>query len=234
MSSPVIGISCYVEPAKWGAWDITAAVLPFEYVSSVTQSGARAVIIPPDENGSHVLESLDGLIIAGGADIDARLYNQSSHETSDKPRIQRDAGEISLYKKAKELNLPFLGICRGLQIMAVSEGGTLIQHLPDVTKLNHRPAPAQFVNHGARFKKGSLIETILQTSEMVVNSSHHQAVETPGNLTITGWAEDETIEVLEDESKEFSLGVQWHPEMSQDKRLFIALTQKASEYRKNK
>jgi len=223
MKSPVIGISCYVEPAKWGAWDITAAVLPFDYVSSVTQSGGRAVILPPDEQGSHVLEKLDGLIIAGGADIDARLYKQNPHETSDKPRLTRDAGEISLYKKAKEINLPFLGICRGLQIMAISEGGTLIQHLPDVTKLNHRPAPAQFVNHGARFTKDSLISKILNTTETIVNSSHHQAVENPGNLTITGWAEDDTIEVLEDANRKFSLGVQWHPEMSEDKRLFEAL-----------
>jgi putative glutamine amidotransferase len=107
--------------------------------------------------------------------------------------------------------------------MAVSEGGTLIQHLPDVSKLNHRPAPAQFVNHGARFVKDSLISKILNTTEATVNSTHHQAVESPGNLTITGWAEDDTIEVLEDKSRNFSLGVQWHPEMSEDKRLFEAL-----------
>jgi putative glutamine amidotransferase len=234
MNTPVIGISCYVEPAKWGAWDIDAAVLPFAYVASITQAGGRAIIIPPDENGSNIVENLDGLIIAGGADIDARLYKQNPHETSDQPRLTRDAGEISLYQKAAEINLPFLGICRGLQIMAVSAGGTLIQHLPDVTKLNHRPAPAKFVEHGARFKPGSLISKILEGNEMVVNSSHHQAVDKPGKLTITGWAEDDTIEVLEDETKDFSLGVQWHPEMTDDKRLFKALIAKANAYRSNR
>ncbi len=109
MNSPVIGISCYVEPAKWGAWDITAAVLPFEYVSSVTNAGGRAVILPPDQNGGHVVNNLDGLIIAGGADVDARLYKQNPHETADKPRENRDAGEVSLYKTAKEIGLPILG-----------------------------------------------------------------------------------------------------------------------------
>jgi len=226
MNSPIIGISCYVEPAKWGAWDITAAVLPFDYVSSITQAGGRAVIIPPDTQGGHVVNNLDGLIIAGGADIDARLYKQTPHETADKPRETRDGGEIALYNAAKEIGLPFLGICRGLQIMAVAEGGTLIQHLPDVTKLNHRPAPAQFSNHQARFKNDSLVASIVGL-EMIVNSSHHQAVDNPGSLTITGWAIDETIEVLEDPSRKFHLGVQWHPEMSEDKRLFQALIKAA-------
>jgi putative glutamine amidotransferase len=233
MNSPVIGISCYVEPAKWGAWDITAAVLPFEYVSSVTNAGGRAVILPPDQNGGHVVNNLDGLIIAGGADVDARLYKQNPHETADKPRENRDAGEVSLYKTAKEIGLPILGICRGLQIMAVAEGGSLIQHLPDVTKLDHRPAPAKFSQHGARFKPDSLASSILGL-EMIVNSSHHQAVENPGLLTITGWAEDETIEVLEDPSRKFHLGVQWHPEMDEDKRLFVALINAASAYRSNR
>ncbi len=222
MNKPVIGISCYVEPAKWGAWDIEAAVLPFAYVASVTQAGGRAVIIPPDVDGSDVVENLDGLIIAGGADIDAALYNESAHATADKPRIARDSSEIALYKNALQLNKPFLGICRGLQIMAVASGGSLIQHLPDVSQLSHRPAPAQFVDHGARFEKGTLVEKILG-SEMVVNSSHHQAVKDPGSLKITGWAEDDTIEVLENPDHKFVIGVQWHPEMHHDKRLFEAL-----------
>ncbi len=90
MKKPVIGISCYVEPAKWGAWDIQAAVLPFAYVTSVTEAGGRAVIIPPDSTGSEVVENLDGLIIAGGADVDAALYSESAHETADKPRVERN------------------------------------------------------------------------------------------------------------------------------------------------
>lgn len=222
MKKPVIGISCYVEPAKWGAWDIEAAVLPFAYVASVTAAGGRAVIIPPDSSGAEIVENLDALIIAGGADVDAALYQQTPHETADKPRVVRDSSEIALYKKALELKKPFFGICRGMQIMAVASGGSLIQHLPEVSSLSHRPAPAQFSNHGARFAKGSLIADLLGT-EMVVNSSHHQAVKDPGSLKITGWAEDDTIEALENPDHKFVIGVQWHPEMHHDKRLFEAL-----------
>ena len=90
----------------------------------------------------------------------------------------------------------------------------------------HRPAPAQFVDHGARFEKNSLVEKILG-NEMVVNSSHHQAVKDPGSLKITGWAEDNTIEVLENPDHKFVIGVQWHPEMHHDKRLFAALVKAA-------
>ena len=117
--------------------------------------------------------------------------------------------------------------------MAVAEGGSLIQHLPDVTNLDHRPAPAKFSRHKARFEANSLVASIVGT-EMVVNSSHHQAVDNPGSLTITGWAEDETIEALEDPSRKFHLGVQWHPEMDEDKRLFVALINAASAYRSNR
>jgi putative glutamine amidotransferase len=222
MKKPVIGISCYVEPAKWGAWDIEAAVLPFAYVASVTEAGGRAVIIPPDSSGAEIVENLDALIIAGGADVDAALYQQTPHETADKPRVVRDSSEIALYKKALELKKPFFGICRGMQIMAVASGGSLIQHLPEVSSLSHRPAPAQFSNHGARFAPGSLIADLLGT-ELVVNSSHHQAVKDPGTLKITGWAEDDTIEALENPDHKFVIGVQWHPEMHHDKRLFEAL-----------
>ena len=226
MKKPVIGISCYVEAAQWGAWNIEAAVLPFAYVASVTQAGARAVIIPPDVDGAEVVENLDALIIAGGADVDAALYSEAAHETADKPRVVRDSSEIALYKKALELNKPFLGICRGMQIMAVASGGSLIQHLPDVSSLSHRPAPAQFVDHGARFEAGSLVEKLLG-KQMIVNSSHHQAVKTSGTLKITGWAEDDTIEVLENPDHKFVIGVQWHPEMHHDKRLFEALVKAA-------
>lgn len=226
MKKPIIGISCYVEPAQWGAWNIEAAVLPFAYVASVTQAGARAVIIPPDVDGAEVVENLDALIIAGGADVNAALYQETAHETADQPRVARDSSEIALYKKALELNKPFLGICRGMQIMAVASGGSLIQHLPDVSALSHRPAPAQFVEHGARFEAGSLVEKLLG-KEMIVNSSHHQAVKTSGTLKITGWAEDDTIEVLENPDHKFVIGVQWHPEMHHDKRLFEALVKAA-------
>ena len=104
--------------------------------------------------------------------------------------------------------------------MAVAHGGSLHQHLPDlVYNTLHREAPGTFNFHGATFTAGSLIANLVGETEITVNSSHHQAVDSPGDLTITGLAEDGTIEVCEDPSAEFVLGVQGHPEFSQDVRV---------------
>ncbi len=227
MSRPVIGISCYSEPAKWGAWDNPAALLPRQYVDALESSGAAVVLVPPTPNldsVSAVLDSLDGVVIAGGADINPADYGQAPHETVDKPRLERDATERALYRGARARGLPVLGVCRGLQVMAVESGGSLIQDLPSAGfGLTHRVAPGQFVEHGATFVEGSLIARILDVTSTTVNSSHHQAVANPGTLRVTGHASDGTIEVCEDPEATFVLGIQWHPEMSNDWRLFEAL-----------
>lgn len=213
MSRPVIGLTCYLEPAKWGAWDIEAALLPHWYVDLFQEAGARVVILPPDTHEDvDVLDRLDGLVIVGGADVNPASYGEEAHETSDRPRESRDSSEASLYRGARDRNMPVLGICRGLQVMAVAHGGSLHQNLPDVSALVHRERPGEFVDHPATFTDGSIIATSLGATSAVVNSSHHQAVRNPGDLTVTGLAADGTIEVCEDLSAPFCVGVQWHPE----------------------
>lgn len=217
MNQPVIGLTSYLEPAKWGSWDIPAALIPWNYVSKLQAAGASVVILPPDAYNHEAISRLDGLVMAGGADIEPTLYGAAHQEGTDQPRVERDASELGLYRAARAANLPVFGICRGLQIMAVAHGGSLHQHLPDlVGNTLHRDAPGTFNNHGASFTPGSLIAELVGATEVTVNSSHHQAVDSPGDLTVTGYAEDGTIEVCEDPSAEFVLGVQWHPEFSND------------------
>lgn len=209
----MIGLSCYNEPAKWGAWDQPAALIPWNYVEKLQAAGAAVVILPPDFADADAIARIDGLVLAGGADIDPARYGQSAHETSDKPRTQRDASEINLYKGARERDIPVLGICRGMQVMAIAHGGSLIQHLPDVVgNTLHRDAPGTFNDHEVRFEPGSLIAQLVGADSAVTNSSHHQAIENPGTLIATGWASDGIIEACEDTAATFALGVQWHPE----------------------
>jgi putative glutamine amidotransferase len=220
MNQPVIGLTSYLEPAKWGAWDQPAALIPWNYVNKLQAAGATVVILPPDADNQDAISRLDGLVMAGGADIEPARYGAAHQEGTDKPRVERDASELGLYRAAREAKLPVFGICRGLQIMAVAHGGSLHQHLPDVVgNTLHRDAPGTFNNHGATFTPGSLIADLVGATEVTVNSSHHQAVNSPGDLTVTGYAEDGTIEVCEDPSAEFVLGVQWHPEFSNDEQV---------------
>lgn len=217
MTKPVIGLTSYLEPAKWGAWDLPAALIPWNYVSKLQAAGAVVVLLPPDADNHEAISRIDGLVMAGGADIEPARYGAEHHEGTDIPRVERDASELGLYRAAREKNIPVFGICRGLQIMAVAHGGSLHQHLPDVVgNTLHRDAPGTFNDHGATFTPGSLIADLVGATKVTVNSSHHQAVDSPGDLIVTGLAEDGTIEVCEDTSVEFVLGVQWHPEFSDD------------------
>lgn len=221
---PLIGITSYVEPATWGPWNnVLAALIPYRYVEAVTNSGGRAVVIPPDPVDADVLDALDGLVLAGGADVDPARYGSAPHPRTGGLRPDRDAGELVLLKSAHERDLPVLGVCRGAQLMAVAAGGRLIQHLPDVVgNDDHRPHTGVYGDHGARFAPDSLVANALGT-QLVVNSYHHQGIEDPGTLTVTGWAHDDTIEAVEDPSRRFYVGIQWHPEATDDHRLFKAL-----------
>lgn len=226
----VIGISCYGEPAQWGAWNTDAVLLHRAYVSALQEVGAAVLLVPPGataEAAQSIVERVDGLVIAGGPDIDPDLYGAPAHSTTDRPRTDRDQTELLLYRTARDRHIPVLGICRGMQMMAVASGGSLVQDLPSAGYgLAHRDAPGTFHDHGATFSEPSLVAQILG-SELVVNSSHHQGVDDPGSLTVTGRADDGTIEVLEDPEADFVLGVQWHPEMTDDRRLFAALVASA-------
>lgn len=229
---PVIGISCYGEQARWGAWDVPAVVLHRAYVDKLERAGAAVVMLPPVWDADSVdaaVARLDAVVIAGGADIDPTSYDAVPHETTDAPRTDRDSTERAIYLAARRLGLPVLGICRGMQMMAVVSGGSLIQDLPSAGFGSlHREHLGAYSEHKASFEPGSLVASILDATEAVVNSSHHQAVADAGMLTVTGYAEDGTIESLEDPSAPFVLGVQWHPEQMADTRLFDALVHAAA------
>ncbi|GIH13662.1 gamma-glutamyl-gamma-aminobutyrate hydrolase family protein [Rugosimonospora africana] len=230
---PVIGITCYVEDAAWGVWHTTAALLPYSYVRQVTAAGAQAVLLPyvagqgPDDLGADLLGRLDGLLLAGGADVDPRRYGAPAHPST-VSRPDRDAGELALLDAALRADLPVLGVCRGMQLLTVAAGGSLHQHLPeDCGHERHQPAPGRYGEHPVTVTEGSRLHAILGPAPRV-NSYHHQAVADPGTLAVTARADDGVIEALEDPARRFVLGVQWHPEELPDLRLFEALVAAAS------
>ncbi|MEV0716533.1 gamma-glutamyl-gamma-aminobutyrate hydrolase family protein [Asanoa sp. NPDC050611] len=220
----MIGLTTYAEEARFGLNDTFAAVLPFAYVQAVHSSGGRAVLITPDAPDVDALDGLDGIVFTGGSDVDPGLYGEQPHPTTHvKP--ERDAAEMMLLRAALAADLPTLAICRGMQLMSVAYGGRLHQHLPDVLGHdNHRPVSGpKFGFHPVDLAPGSLARRLLGES-LEVNSFHHQGVADPGKLTATGWCpEDNLIEVVEDQSLRFAIGVQWHPEDTTDHRLFAAL-----------
>jgi putative glutamine amidotransferase len=236
---PLIGLTTYAERARFGLQDTFSAVLSMTYVRAVHAGGGRAVLITPDDPGVDVLDSLDGIVFTGGADVEPAHYGEQPHPAT-YIRPDRDAAEMMLFRAALAADLPVLGICRGAQLMAVAAGGRLHQHLPDLLgHHNHRPAadPDQrggrprFGAHPVTLDPGSLAHKILG-ADLTVNSFHHQGVADPGWLTPTGWCPpDELIEVVEDPARAFTIGVQWHPEDTDDSRLFAALAEAAREYR---
>lgn len=238
MGRPLIGISCYVEPASWGAWrDVPAALIPNSYVSKVEDAGGLAVIVPPrldaDEQwAAEVLARLDGVILAGGVDVEPARYGQAPHASVQASRPDRDAAELSLATVSARTGTPVLGICRGMQVMAVAAGGSLEQHVPDRVDHNrHAPGPATYGLHAVRIDPASILASILGTS-VQMPSYHHQAVATHPGYQATAWDPDDgTIEAMEDSSARFRLAVQGHPEVSDDLRLFEALVAASSQQR---
>ena len=234
---PLIGLTTYGEVAKFGAGDLYAAALPMSYVRAVHASGGRAVLVTEDDPGTDVLDALDGIVFTGGADVTPDLYGEAAHERT-YTRPARDTSEMMLLRAALERDLPLLAICRGMQLMSVAYGGRLYQHLPDVlAHENHRPA-AGYGSHDVRFAPGSACAAILG-DRATVNSLHHQGVASAGGLVATGWAVGdevdgvELVEAVEDPSKQFAIGVQWHPEETSDWRLFGALVDAARSRRAN-
>jgi putative glutamine amidotransferase len=226
---PVVGITSYVEQARWGVWDVPACVLPFRYVERVEAAGGTAVVLPPSAAGdTAVLHRLDAVVFAGGADLDPALYGEAPHAETTGVRPERDAAEVPLMRAALDRDMPLLGICRGMQVLIVVRDGSLVQHLPDqVGHDRHRPAAGVYGFHDVRLESGSLAHRLLGDS-VSVPSYHHQGVASPGSLTVTGWADDDSPEVVEDPGRRFALGVLWHPEAGDDLRLFEGLVAAAS------
>src|ERR1700754_5085571 len=173
---PIIGITSYVVPATWGVWeDISTALLPYDYVAAVTEAGGRAVIVPPDDIDTAGLRARRGLVLAGGADISPELYGAEREPQTD-PAHDRDVAELNLARAALERDLPVLGVCRGMQVLAVAAGGRLHQHLPDVLgPERHRPAPAVYGRLEARLTAGSRIAALIGDDPRI-RCYHHQGV----------------------------------------------------------
>jgi putative glutamine amidotransferase len=229
MGRPLIGLTTYGEDARFGLNDTFSAVLPMSYVHAIHESGGRAVLITPDAPDSDVLDGIDGIMFTGGSDVDPALYGEAPHPTT-KVKPQRDGAELLLLRAALAADVPVLGVCRGMQLMAVAYGGRLHQHLPDVLGHDgHRPLSGpKFGHHPVRLLPGSRAHGILG-GEVTVNSYHHQGVRDPGGLTPVGWCpDDDLVEVVEDPSRTFVLGVQWHPEDTDDFRVFGAFVQAAN------
>ena len=226
--APVIGISAYSEPARWGAWDLDAVVLPQAYAAQVAAAGGLPVLLPPAAGIEAALARLDGLILSGGGDLDPARYGADRHAKTGSVRPARDAAELALFTAAADRGLPVLGICRGLQVINAARGGTLHQHLPDVVgHRDHAPAPGQYGAHPVRVAPGSAVAAALgRTALESVPSAHHQAIDRLGQgLTAVAWAPDGIIEAVDIDipGSPFALAVQWHPEAGTDPSLFRAL-----------
>ena len=233
---PVIGITAYVEEAAWGAWTLPAALVPFGYVRSVERAGGRPLVVPPSlEAVEETLDALDGIVFSGGSDIDPGVYGAESHEKTNNVRPQRDRAELALLEAAIGRDMPVLAICRGLEVLNVARGGDLEQHLPDrLGNEAHREVLGVFSEHGVDLAAGSRICALLG-DRAAVKSHHHQGVGRLGEgLVETAWAEDGTVEGVEDPSRRFLVGVLWHPEEGEDDALFRGLVREAAAYREGK
>ncbi len=222
---PIIGITCYQAPAQWGFWNLPAALVPLGYVERLSAAGGRPVLLPPLAHGvAETLASVDGLVFAGGPDIDPQRYGAAPADETAALSPERDAAELALLEAALHADLPVLGVCRGMQLLNVAYGGTLEQHLPDVVGHDgHRTQPGCFDLHPVRIEPGSRLGQVLG-GHALVSSGHHQGIAFVGErLRVTAQAHDGSVEALEDPAKAFTVGVLWHPEEGEDARLFAEL-----------
>ena len=229
-SPPVIGITTYLERSRFGLWDTPAAVLARGYLDGVADAGGVPVLLPPVGHVTADLVSrVDGLVIAGGADVDPVHYGAERVSATGPARPDRDFAEHVLIEAALANGVPLLGVCRGMQLLNVVLGGTLHQHLPVVVgNTDHLPEPGRYGRVTVKTAPGSRISAILG-SEVDVHCHHHQAVDQlAAGLVPVAWAGDGVVEAVELAGPDFALGVQWHPEEDGvDRRLFQALVEAA-------
>lgn len=225
---PLIGLSAYRQQAAWGVWNTQTDLLNSLYARSVEAAGGVALLLPPQlEQSAQVVRRLDGLIISGGSDVDPGRYGAQPHPRTQQPYPDRDAWELALLTRAEQAGVPVLGICRGMQVMAVHAGGSLEQHLPDVVGHDeHSPGGDAFGWVSVRTDAGSLVRRLVG-ADLQVNCHHHQAVADHPGLQPTARAADGTLEAFEHPDRPFWLGVQWHPEHGDDYGLFRGLVEAA-------
>jgi len=234
---PVIGICAAVERVSWGAWrEVPSSIVPLSYSRAVQAGGAVALLLPPDDEAAQqpdeLLELIDGLMLAGGCDVDPASYGARPHAETSGTWPERDRFELALTHRAIERELPVLGICRGMQLLNVATGGTLLQHVPEqVGHDEHRHSPGQFSDHEVRLEAGSLAARAVGVDTTAVKSHHHQGVDQLGEgLVATGWStRDGIVEAIEMEGRPYALGVLWHPEQDERSRVVGSLVEAARE-----
>ncbi|MFC5503316.1 gamma-glutamyl-gamma-aminobutyrate hydrolase family protein [Lysinimonas soli] len=240
LQRPLIGLTTYLQRAQTGVWDVQAAFLPEVYFAAVEKAGGIPVLLPPQpvEGGvaEQVLSRLDGLIIAGGLDVDAARYGATAHPENDRPSPLRDDWDDALLTAAITAEVPFLAICRGIQVLNVLRGGTLHQHLPEVVGDDRfRAGNGEFAVNEVRVQPESRIAAVIGEGSHAVQSYHHQAIDAVGSgLRVTAQSDDGIVQAVELEDVPFGVGVQWHPEQDaeEDARLFEGLVEAARSYRK--
>lgn len=233
---PIIGLTTYLEQAQTGVWDVQASFLPKVYFEAVNKAGGIAILLPPQpvdaDIANRVLDGLDGLIITGGKDVDPTRYGQEPHPETDEPRRDRDEWEHELLTAAIQREVPFLGICRGAQLLNVSLGGTLVQHLPDIVGTRrYQLGDGNFADNEVVIDEQTRLAGIVG-DRVVGKSYHHQAIDRVGDgLVVTARSDDGTIQAVELDGVPFGVAVQWHPEQDDDDvRLFEGLVSAARDY----
>ncbi|MGZ3098182.1 gamma-glutamyl-gamma-aminobutyrate hydrolase family protein [Streptomyces sp. H62] len=224
---PLVGVSTYLETgARWGVWELEAALLPAGYPRLVQRAGGLAVMLPPDapERAAATVARLDGVVIAGGPDVEPVRYGAERDPRTGPPARARDTWELALIEAALDAGVPLLGVCRGMQLLNVALGGTLVQHIE-----GHAEAVGVFGGHPVTPVPGTLYAGVVP-EEVFVPTYHHQAVDRLGTgLVPSAHAADGTVEALELPSgRGWVLGVQWHPEMGEDVRVMAALVNAAA------
>jgi putative glutamine amidotransferase len=232
VSRPVIGICTALEEAAWASWQGTLANLsPRSYSLTVQAAGGLALLLPPDdaaaEQPAEVLGLVDGLLLAGGSDIDPASYGASPQPETGQTWPERDRFELALAHAALERDMPVLGVCRGMQMLNIALGGTLDQHLADFA--THRHTPGAFSDHEVRLAEGSLAARVVGDERTAVKSHHHQGIDELGEgLVAAGWADPgEVVEAIEAPGKRFALGVLWHPEEDERSNVIGSLVEAA-------
>src|SRR3954471_9008257 len=218
---PLIGITTYREQARWGTWDVPAILLPASYADAVAEAGGEPVLLPTGAISAEVVRRLDGLVMAGGADIDPARYHQAAGPRTTVLRPERDESELTALQAALDRDLPLLAICRGMQLLNVALGGDLVQHLPDVENTGiHDPGAGLYQRREVRTQDRTRLHDLLGPSAQVA-CHHHQALHrVAADRTPAAWAEHGVLEAVEAADRSFCLAVQWHPEESEDGRLF--------------
>jgi putative glutamine amidotransferase len=237
MERPVIGLCTALERARWSVWDQQAVLLPRNYIDAVQHAGGLAVLLPPDrelvEDPAEALALIDGLLLAGGADIDPACYGRQTHPETLGTVPERDRFEIALAREAIERDVPLLGICRGMQLINVALGGTLLQHLPEhLAHEQHRRVVGSFdgSDHEVDVLPGTLAMQVIDAPRHSTKSHHHQGVDRLGEgLQVSARsAIDGLVEALELPQRSFVLGVQWHPEADELSPVIGALVDAAA------